>query len=190
MQTSTVQATKRKPDTTLRCIYKGDLRHEILLMQWWQEIVVAGELEQTLCRSLHTPLAFCAHFSQPDLLRFCIDERGIWFAFWAEPLLAGGVQGLWARPTYRKSRVAVDCFLRALDWAFGLYPLLLSTTVQDKVARQLKYLGYTATYDIPGLWPGAEHCLVQYQTREHWNDWRIFIQKHTRRHGYGRSEGC
>ena len=187
MLTSTVQETKPKPDTTLRCIYQGDLHHELLLMNWWGQIAQADELEQTLCRSLHTPVAFCAHFSRPDLLRFCIDKQGIWFAFWVEPLLAGAVQGLWVRQTYRKSRVGADCLMRALDWGFSLYPLLISTTIQQKVADQLKRLGYTHPYPIPGLWPGNDSCMIQYQTREHWHDWRLFVEKRTRRHGYGGS---
>ena len=133
------QETPRRPqpDTTLRCLYANDIRHEVLLLDWWKQIMLAGDMDRTLALSLHAPLAFCAHFSQPDLLRFCIDDQGIWFAFWAEPILAGAVQGLWIRPTYRKSRVSVDCVLRALTWAFALYPVLLSTTIQPSIAHQL-----------------------------------------------------
>lgn len=168
---------RQKPDTTLRCIYSSDTRHEVLLLDWWRQITLAEDMDRTLALSLHAPLAFCAHFAQPDLLRFCIDEQGIWFAFWAEPLLAGAVQGLWIRPTYRKSRVSLDCLLRALSWAFDLYPVLLSTSIQPSIVRQLVYLGYTAPHHIPYLWPNAAECLIQHQTRQHWKDRKPLLQR-------------
>lgn len=171
MQTSTLPPpTQSKPDTTLRCVYRDDIRHEVLLLEWWKVITLDNEIQQTLCNSLHAPLAFCAHFAQPDILRFCVDDQGIWFAFWVVPLFAGGVQGLWIRQGYRKSRISADCFMRALTWGFSRYPVLLTTTTQPHVVRQLVRLGYSPPHHLPYFWNGVEGVSVQHQTRKHWQE--------------------
>lgn len=173
--------SKSKIDTTLRCAYAGDVRHEYLILKWWEQVTLADDMSQMLASSLHAIQPFLNFFMQPDRLRFAIDERGIWFAFWAEPIFLGAAIGVWARPGMRRTKVMLDCLMRAHDWAFKLYDPLISLTIQPRVASQLKRLGYSKECLIPNLWKGPQSgaCIVQHQTRYGWERWKHhFEEKH------------
>lgn len=162
---------------TFRYIYAGNIRHETLLLQWWA-LLAQGELEKVLHRSLHTPVAFCAYFCRPGMLRFCLDEHGIWFAFWAEPMMEGAGIGLWVRQDMRRKKISAEAVQRALSNAFKEYPILLATTTQQSVQRLAVIMGFIYQCELPGLMEARKVTYLLTQTAEQWADFLEYEAHH------------
>ena len=141
--------------------YDGSDAHDALVLGWWHTLVTTGDLARTFMASLHPVGAFLAFWRSPDRpLLFRADARGLWFAGWFEPMMAGASAGLWARADYRLTRVGLSAVETFLATGLARWPVLIGVTKQEKLLRAHTRLGYTVLGEVPHLWDGERAWVV------------------------------
>jgi hypothetical protein len=153
--------------------YDRSAKHDVMLTTWWAEMNAAHEFDTTFMRSCKPLGAFLSYWRRSDItLVFAYDERGIWFAFWIEPLMSSACIGLWIRADRRCTRAALRAFRDVIGAAVRTYPSLITVTCQHVVYMQLCRLGFTPLGLVPGLWDGTD-ANVNILTRARWEHvWR------------------
>src|SRR3990172_50052 len=87
--------------TDLMTYIPGDGEHDLLLASWWGHLVEGEDLGKVFTVSCASLSGFFQAFQAPCILYFAKDDKGIWFAMWAEPIMSGAFFGLWVREDCR-----------------------------------------------------------------------------------------
>jgi hypothetical protein len=152
------------------------------LLQWYGQLVEAGDIANLLGPSLHPLGAFMRHYTDPtSLVLFDEDDHGWTVVALLTTFMGGGTWGLWVRKDLRGagSRRALSFIMDSLAYAFTLVPVLVNTTRQPEVVAKTERLGYKYLGAIPLLFEG-EDCHILYMTREmfqpvqqQWDDYKV-----------------
>lgn len=150
-----------------------------LIALWHAQMEQDGDLEGLFTANSRTLAALFRIIGAGNKsLVYDLDERGIWFAMWGEPMLNAAVIGVWIRRDRRPTRDALRRILDGFGWYLTPFPCLLVITKQKSLLDTLERLGYAMFGPVeewfdgePG-WIGkltrAKHLEVSIQYRRRW----------------------
>lgn len=141
-------------------VYEHTPEQDILLGQWYMEMMKEGELERTFTRDARAVSAFYGIFRAPNTLTFVTDDRGIWLAAWFEPMMDGTFMGLWVRRDMRGTKTALRTLVWLLERALKEYPLVMGVTKQQRIVAEHMRLGYNMCGILPRLYDGEDAYLL------------------------------
>ena len=142
-------------------------REEFLLVEWYNQLVTSGDHFITFSSDMRHLSTFLTTFKNQALV-YAVDNLGMWFACWFEPIMSGAYFGTWVRKDKRHGTAWYGRFKAAIDAAFQRLTVLIALTKQEAVAEQLERIGAVHGMRIPALWDG-EAVDVYTLTRDQWN---------------------
>jgi hypothetical protein len=146
-------------------VYDGMPESDLLLLDWWTRMAATMELEQAFSVVHASVGSFFHSFRPPAVLVYELDDEGIWFAAWFDPVMSGAFYGLWIAPQMRLTMCALRAVQKSVAFGLEKFPVLIGATRQTKVARQAARFGARIVGDIPNLFDG-EKATICYITRE------------------------
>jgi hypothetical protein len=141
---------------------------EWLLLDWYNQLVGSGDMAVTFTPDMRYLSNFLTFFRGHVTMGYSADEKGIFFAVWIEPFLAGAFFGLWIRSDKRHTLSALRLTKEAYTEAFKMCTVLIGLCKQEHLREIHEKLGYKRLATIPALWNG-EAVDVYAITREQWN---------------------
>ena len=157
--------------TPLLRVYKWQTE-EWLLLDWYNQLVGSGDMGVTFTPDMRHLSTFLTYFRGHATMGYGSDEKGMFFACWIEPFLAGGFFGLWIRSDKRHSLSALKLLREAYDEAFKMCTVLLGICKQEHLREIHEKLGYKRLASVPALWNG-ESVDIYALTKAEWEAKRI-----------------
>jgi len=126
---------------------------DLLLLRWWDQLVVQGELVPAFGPRMLSLSTFFQTFQPPTLCLLGVEavEQRLWFVAWVEPALSGGLFCLWVAPEKRQSKQMIAAGVDALEACFQHYPVLLAATADPRLALEYQKIGCTPLGTVPQL---------------------------------------
>ncbi len=146
-------------------VYDGSPQADLLLLDWWTRMAATTDLEQAFSVVHASAGSFFQSFRPPNILIYEVDDEGIWFAAWFDPVMSGAFYGLWIAPPMRLSMSALRAVQASVAFGLEKFPVLIGATRHVKVARQAARFGARILGDIPNLFDG-ETATIGYITNE------------------------
>lgn len=146
-------------------LYTATADEDLLLASWYLRMANDGDLDKLFTSGSRTMAELFRLVGRPKTLIYAVDASGIWFAMWAEAMLAGAFVGLWIRADRRRSRTALTTALDAYAWYFTSVRVIFGVTKQPKILDEHKGFGYDILDRVAGLWDGEDAWIVKL-TRE------------------------
>lgn len=147
-----------------------------LLLHWMTRMKHDNELEHTLSRGAHTPLAFLEFMAQRQLFFRLSDLHNISYAAWFEPLMGNTFLGFYVSPDVRDKHEEKVYFLYdMLNLAFTAGARVVVGLIQERTTARATQkfiklhirLGYTYCGFVPHLFDN-ENCHIVAHTIENW----------------------
>src|SRR5262249_10407475 len=116
--------------------YDGSPQADLLLLDWWTRMAATVDLERAFSAS-HASLGnFFGSFRPPSILIYEVDDEGIWFAAWFDPVMSGAFYGIWVAPHKRLTKVAFQAVRESIAFGLEKFPVLIGAIREEKVAKQ------------------------------------------------------
>ncbi|MCH7759809.1 hypothetical protein IIA15_00185 [candidate division TA06 bacterium] len=148
-------------------IYQGSSNQDLFIAQWWAKIQTNGELKMTFSSNCYALSGFFSLFQKPNVLTFDVDQKGLWFAAWFEPVMSSAFMGLWVDKRKRGTISSWKNFERVVSEGLSNFSSIMGVTKQEKLVAQHKKIGYTELGVIPGIFDG-EDGFILLLTKEAW----------------------
>jgi hypothetical protein len=144
---------------------------EMLVVDWYAQLVQSGDMYVTFMPEMRYMGNFLQYWRHATL-GYAMDSKGIFFAFWLDPLLSGAFFGVWIRSEYRGKPVIVRLVTAAMDEAFKFASVLIALCKQEHLRDIISKLGAKLAMTIPGLWNG-EAADAHVITKDEWEASRV-----------------
>lgn len=143
-------------------LYTASADEDLLIASWYLRMANDGDLDKLFTSGSRTMAELFRLVGRPKTLIYAVDASGIWFAMWAEAMLAGAFVGIWVRQPLRHTRQMLNAFLDAHAWYFtGSLCALFGVTKQPKILDEVKQFGYSVLDCTDGLWDGEDAWIVK-----------------------------
>ena len=139
--------------------------HEQLLVHWFFHLKKTGDLDKVFFKNTHTLTGFLNYFAGNVKLGIAVDENGISFAAWVQPILDMGEFGMWIREDKRQSKSSLANVYEAYDAVFQQYSTIVGVSKQNNLRKVHEHLGYVFSTEIPNAW-GGEPVQIYHLTKE------------------------
>ena len=146
-------------------VYDGSPEADLLLVDWWTRMAATTDLERAFSIVHASVGAFFQSFRPPNILTYKVDDEGIWFAAWFDPVMSGAFYGLWIAPHMRLTMCALKAVEESVAFGLEKFPVLIGATREAKVARQAARFGARVLGSIPSLFDG-EAATIGFITSE------------------------
>lgn len=125
-------------------VYDRSEAHDRLLLDWFQQMVAAGELVQTWGTDVGFA-SFVASLQRDDTVVYLAERDGhAWFVAWVlDGPLKTGFLSCWIAKDRRPTKAALKHFGLVLHCLFTTYTTACCLTVQETVALFLTKVGFT-----------------------------------------------
>jgi hypothetical protein len=146
-------------------LYDGSPQADLLLLEWWTRMAATGDLERAFSAAHASVGNFFGSFRPSSILIYEVDDQGIWFAAWFDPVMSGAFYGLWVAPHKRSTKVAFHTVQESIAFGLEKFPILIGAIREDRVAKQAVRFGARILGNLPHVFDG-ETATIVYLTTE------------------------
>lgn len=149
--------------------YVPGIESDILLARWWETLAESGDLGEVFSVEFAALGAFMEGMKNTTLL-YDYDDKGIWFAIWADRIMSGAFFGFWVREDRRPSingnlAESLSRVHEGLDRFFGVYPVLFQVTRNPHIVELAMRIGAKILGRVPYIFDG-EDAMITFLTKE------------------------
>lgn len=129
---------------------------EGLLVGMYYDAAKDGTLQTAFHPQLRLLSNFLTFFRFQATLGICVDDKGIWCAFSAEPMLDGVQVGMWVRKDRRHTHDVYTMAIKAHDEIFKARPLAITMSQDIEKQELFQRFGYKRCGTFPKALNGQD----------------------------------
>ncbi len=157
-------------------LYQATSDEDILIAEWWDLLVLDGELSKLVASSAYPLSAFYGLFKSPNILAYTVKDDQLESAHWAEPVSTSEHAvffSSWSTESLRgtKRQALIMTAVYGVLFALGK-KTLLGITKQEDLVELHKKMGYVILDPVPHLFDD-DKAWIMYLTKTGFKNSRL-----------------